>query len=46
MVRGNSTVVEHSATDREIKGSDPANHHFTPGENGAASFIGLEGPGQ
>ncbi len=42
MVRDNSTVLEHSASDCEIKGSDPASHHSTPGENGGEKgFIGL-----
>jgi hypothetical protein len=39
-------VVEHSTIDHEIKGSNPASHHSEPGENGGASFIGLEGQGQ
>jgi hypothetical protein len=37
----NSTVLEHSATDREIKGSIHASHHSALGEIGRKSFIGL-----
>jgi hypothetical protein len=47
MVRDNSTVVEHSTGDHEIKGSIPANHHSTPGENVKKNiFLELDGQGQ
>ncbi len=38
MVRDNSTVVEHSTADHEIKGSIPAIHHSTSGENGRKKY--------